>query len=96
MANNKKEYKPGKFIAELPKFLTPSLNKENKKIENKPIKNIMKHKVKKRMFKIKWKGKSLVITEDHSIIVERSNNIIDVSPKDILKTDRLIKIIKKI
>lgn len=40
------------------------------KLEEKPIKYIMKHKVKKRMFRIKdSKGNSVVVTEDHSIIV---------------------------
>ena len=50
----------------------------------------MKHTVKKRMFKIKCDGKEVIMTEDHSIIVNRNGKNISVSPKDILKTDTLI------
>lgn len=54
------------------------------------IKYIMKHKVNKRMFKIKYQDKEVIITEDHSIIVNRNGKNIDISPKNIQKGDRLI------
>ena len=50
----------------------------------------MKHKVKKKMFKIKINDKEVEITEDHSIMVLRNNKLISIKPKDILKTDKLI------
>ncbi len=87
---NQLEYKLGKFKGELPDFNVDSFNRKTKKIENKPVKNIMKHKVKKRMFKIKYEGKELIMTEDHSIIINRDGNILDISPKDIKKGDKLI------
>ena len=52
----------------------------------------MKHSVKKRMYKIKCNGKEVIITEDHSIMVNRNGKLISVKPKDILKTDMLITI----
>lgn len=58
-------------------------------VQNK-IKHVMKHTVKKRMFKIKCNGKEVIMTEDHSIIVNRNGKNISVSPKNILKGDRLI------
>lgn len=61
----------------------------NRIVQNK-IKHVMKHTVKKRMFKIKCNGKEVIMTEDHSIIVNRNGKTISVSPKDILKTDTLI------
>lgn len=62
---------------------------DNGIVQNK-IKHVMKHTVKKRMFKIKCDGKEVIMTEDHSIIVNRNGKNISVSPKDILKGDRLI------
>ena len=49
-------------------------------------------KVKKRLFKIKCTGDEVVVTEDHSIIVSRNNQLISCKPMDILKTDKVIKI----
>ncbi len=62
---------------------------DNEVVQNK-IKHVMKHTVKKRMYKIKCNGKEVIMTEDHSIIVNRNGKNISVSPKNILKGDRLI------
>ena len=62
---------------------------DNGVVQNK-IKHVMKHTTKKRMYKIKCNGKEVIMTEDHSIIVNRNGKNISVSPKDILKGDRLI------
>lgn len=62
----------------------------NNGIVQNTIKHVMKHTVKKRMYKIKCNGKEVIMTEDHSIIVNRNGKNISVSPKDILKTDTLI------
>lgn len=63
---------------------------EDLNLELNKIVYVMKHKVKKRMFKIKVNGKEVEITEDHSIMVLRNNKLISIKPKDILKTDKLI------
>lgn len=63
----------------------------NKELEYNNINYVMKHKVKKRMFKIKCNGDEVVITEDHSMIVLRDEEIIEIKPKEVLKTDKLIK-----
>lgn len=70
-----------------------SVNSETKTCESKRIKYVMKHKVKKRMFKIIVDDKDVIVTEDHSIIVERNNRIVSVKPNDILKTDVIITLV---
>lgn len=56
----------------------------------KPVTYVMKHKVKKRMFRITAGGKSVVVTEDHSVMVKRRNKLISIKAKNIKKTDVLI------
>lgn len=41
----------------------------NNELVQRPIKYVMKHKVKKKLFKITCNGKSVTVTEDHSVIV---------------------------
>lgn len=85
------EYKPGKFFKEVNGIKSLSVNKDLK-LEYKPIKYVMKHKVKKRLFKIKCDGNEVVITNDHSIMVKRDGKLIEVKPFEIKKTDKLILI----
>ena len=54
------------------------------------INYVMKHKVKKRMFKIKVNGKEVVVTEDHSIMVLRNGCVIECKPNNIQKGDKLV------
>lgn len=54
---------------------------------------VMKHKVKKRMFKIKCNGDEVTITEDHSMMVVRNGELIEIKPRDVKKTDKLVKIL---
>lgn len=68
---------------------TPSIN-DKSEIQNKRIVYLMKHTVKKRMFKIKVKDKEVIVTEDHSIIAKRNDVLCSVKPKEILKTDKLL------
>lgn len=68
-----------------------SFNTTVEKTETKSIKYIMKHKVKKRFFKIKTKNDEVTITEDHSIIVKRNSKYIDIAAKDIKSTDIIIQ-----
>ena len=58
-------------------------------VQNK-IKHVMKHTVKKRMYKIKCNGKEVIMTEDHSIIVNRNGKNISASPKNIINSDNVI------
>ena len=83
------EYKPGKFFKEVKDLKALSVNKDLK-LEYKPIKYVMKHRVKKRLFKIKCNGNEVVITNDHSIMVKRDDKLIEVKPFEIKKTDKLI------
>jgi DNA polymerase elongation subunit (family B) len=69
-----------------------SFNYDSEHIENKKIKYIWRHKVKKQMYKIKMNGKEVIVTADHSIIVYRNGKYINVKPSNILKTDKLIQI----
>ena len=66
-------------------YLTDSLNgKAN-------IKNISRHKVKKQMYSVEIPGhKPLILTEDHSIMVQRDGKIIECKPDEIRDTDYLI------
>lgn len=83
------EYKSGKFFKEVKGIKALSVNK-NFKLEYKPIKYVMKHKVKKRLFKVKCNENEVIITNDHSIMVKRDNKLIEVKPFEIRKTDKLI------
>lgn len=69
---------------------TLTVNPETKLLEQKNISYVMKHKVKKRMYKIRVSGKEIICTEDHSLIVERDGKIIDIKPKDVNKNDKFL------
>jgi len=82
-----KEIKKDKFIITSPLNLTtPSVSK-NLKIENNKLLNIMKHTTEKHLFRIDVDNKEVVVTKDHSCIVLRNSELIEVRPEDILKTD---------
>jgi len=85
------EYSNGKFIGTLDENVyVDSLNKDNNNIEKNKINYVMKHKIKKKMFKIKVNNKEIICTEDHSIEVRRDGIIQSISPKNIKKTDKII------
>jgi DNA polymerase I len=69
-----------------------SVNKDKELVYNN-ISYVMKHKVKKRMYKIKCNGDDVTITEDHSMMVVRNDKLIEIKPKDVQKEDKLIKIL---
>jgi len=65
---------------------TISLNKKTKQIETKKVQYVMKHTVKKRMFKITDDtGNTVVVTKDHSIIVENiiDGKILEITPEEL-------------
>jgi intein/homing endonuclease len=68
---------------------TPSVTNDLT-IKQGEIKYVMKHKVKKRMFKIKVRDKEVIVTEDHSIMVVRENKLISVKATEIIKGDEII------
>jgi DNA polymerase elongation subunit (family B) len=55
------------------------------------VKRIIRHKVTKSKWKLKTKsGKEVIVTNDHSLIVFRNNKQIEVKPKEIKKTDKIL------
>ncbi|CCH63709.1 putative DNA-directed DNA polymerase [Campylobacter phage CP21] len=81
--------KSGNNVKLVDNCFTESVNK-NLQIETKKINYIMKHKVKKEFFKIKVNNKEVVVTEDHSIMVLRNSELIEVKPRDIKNGDLII------
>lgn len=71
-------------------LFTKSYDGENI-VEDKII-HIMKHKVKKKFYKITVNGNEIVLTEDHSLIVERDGKIISIKPQDVIEDDIFINI----
>ena len=58
-----------------------------------PVKRIIRHKVNKPKWKLKTKsGKEILVTNDHSMIVFRDGNKLEVKPSEILKTDKILTI----
>ena len=54
------------------------------------ISYVMKHPVKKRMFRVIADDKECVMTEDHSIMIIRDGKMIECSPANLKKTDKLV------
>ena len=56
-----------------------------------PVKRIIRHKVTKAKWKLKTNsGKEVIVTNDHSMIVFREGNQIEVKPSEILKSDKIL------
>jgi hypothetical protein len=67
------------------------LNYSNGEIYYTPVKRIIRHKVSKAKWKLKTKlGKEVIVTNDHSMIVFRDGDQIEVKPSEILKTDKIL------
>ena len=82
----------GKEIIHLPfEILTASVN-VNKELQYKKIDYVMKHKTEKVLYKITIDNDEITVTEDHSCIVLRDNNLISVKPKEIKATDIFVKL----
>lgn len=75
-----------------------SLSFNGTNIENKKVSYVMRHKVKKKLYKITVGDKSVTVTEDHSVIVlDENNNMLSIKPKDMdCRKHRIVKIIKSI
>jgi len=88
--NNSKETSKDNFTSKVDGIKSLSFS-NGFELQYKDIEYIKKHKVNKRMFKIKVNGEEVIVTEDHSIVVNRCGHLISCSPKDIIKGDKIIK-----
>lgn len=62
-----------------------------------PVKRIIRHKVTKEKWLLKTKsGKEILVTNDHSMIVFRDGIKLEIKPRDILKTDKILIVIVSI
>jgi intein/homing endonuclease len=57
------------------------------------IKYIMKHRIYKKMYKVICGKKEVVITEDHSLVVDRNGIELSIKPCDLEKGDKIIELI---
>lgn len=78
-----------KFIKRIGGYFTNGVNASGELV-TREIKYIMKHKVKKKMYKIKVQGREVRVTEDHSIMVIRDGKLIAAKPGEILKGDKIV------
>ena len=79
----------GKYIKHLSRDYFTTTYDDGNIIETK-VNYVMKHKVKKRMYKLKVVNKEIIVTEDHSIMIERNNNLIEGSVIDLHNNDKII------
>jgi hypothetical protein len=55
------------------------------------ISHVMRHKTKKKLYRITTEnGKQVVVTEDHSVIVDRDGFLVECKPTDIQQNDLII------
>ncbi len=80
------------FIKHTTEHITTKSVNKSLNVDDKPITYIMRHKVNKRMFKIKCNDDEVIITEDHSIMVIRDNELIEVKATELIELDKLVKI----
>ena len=76
------------FIGKIEDINAFGVDDSGNKIEA-PIKYVKKHSVKKKMFKLSSHGKTVIVTQDHSLIVRRSGKMIEVKPMEILPGDEI-------
>ena len=64
---------------------------ENNKLHYGNPKRVIRHKVTKPKWRLKTKsGKEVIVTNDHSMIVFRDGQKLEVKPKDILPSDKIL------
>lgn len=57
------------------------------------VKRVIKHRVSKPKWKLKTKsGKEIIVTNDHSMIVFRDGEKMEIKPSEILKTDKILTV----
>jgi len=65
-------------------------------IENREVNYVMKHTIRKQMFKITTGNNTIIVTSDHSLVIHRNNTYVSVKPKEIKPGDELILCEKQI
>lgn len=60
-----------------------------------PVKYVMKHKTQKRMYRITVDGKSVTVTADHGLMVNRGGELVKVRPSDVRTSDKLITLTRE-
>lgn len=89
--NNLNNIKISKYGHEIKLADLDVLTLDNDKIvKYKKAKHIIRHKVTKEKYIIRVNGKEIVMTGDHGCMVMRNNELVRVSAKDILKTDKMV------
>lgn len=63
---------------------------KDKNIYMSKIKNVIRHKVSKKKWKMKVDGKELIITNDHSLIVFRNGEKMEIKPSEYKKGDKVL------
>lgn len=72
-----------------------SYNHDTKQPQMMPISYVYRHKVAKHKWKIlDENGNEIIVTDDHSLMVERNNSLIEVKPSELKEDDVLITIRK--
>jgi DNA polymerase elongation subunit (family B) len=70
---------------------TRSLNRRSE-LEYKKILYIMRHDTNKVLYEVSTNSNSVIITEDHSLIIERDNQLLDIKPDNIEESDNIFEI----
>lgn len=87
-----KEVKETKNVFDLG-LLTPTISKYGEPLEYKKIKKIIRHKITKKLYRIKTDNNEVIITEDHSLVVLRNNEIVGITIKELKDGDKLLEIL---
>lgn len=89
--NEYKESKESKDVLDL-NILTPTVSNPNEEVQYKKIKKIIRHKITKKLYRVKTDNNEVIITEDHSLIVLRNNELVGITIKELKDGDRLLEI----
>lgn len=89
--NEYKESKESKDVLDL-NILTPTVSNPNEEVQYKKIKKIIRHKITKKLYRVKTDNNEVIITEDHSLIVLRDNELVGITIKELKDGDRLLEI----
>lgn len=84
-----------KEYAKSDRFQVVGFDSKNNKATFSSINYVYRHKVKKSRYKITdASGKTVIVTEDHSIMVERNKTLVEVKPSNLVTGDVVISINK--
>lgn len=85
----------GHEVIEVDNLFCKSFSDNNKSVIEGKVKRLIRHKVSKKKYKITVDGNDLFMTEDHGCMVRRDDKLIRVSPKDIIRGDKMIIMLDK-